>query len=118
MRSGRNETKALRRPISGQSPVSEVRIILANPFETKRNFDAHWGCVGVCDRILAEGKVLAANSLPVEVRSPWGDCGNWRSGSLTQDCDLARRAEPRAIHPPVVSLGSVTFQTKRPVFEA
>ena len=37
--------------------------------------------------------MLAANSLPVEERSPWGDCGNWRSGSFTQDCASARRSE-------------------------
>jgi hypothetical protein len=63
MRSARNETEALQRPISGQSPVSEVRITLANPFETKRNFAAHHCCLGFSDRILAEGKVLESNVL-------------------------------------------------------
>ena len=29
------------------------------------------------ERRLAEGKVLAANSLAVEERSPGGDCGDW-----------------------------------------
>jgi hypothetical protein len=47
----------------GWSPVSEVRITLANPFETKRKFDAHQGCSGFSDRILAEGKVLESNIL-------------------------------------------------------
>ena len=42
---------------------------------------------------MAEGKVLGVNSLGGMKRSPWGDCGNWRSGSFTQDYDSSRRAE-------------------------
>ena len=53
-RFGRNETAGLLRPDSGSSAVSQVRSVLPNPFETKRNFEAYWGCVGVCDMKLAE----------------------------------------------------------------
>ena len=70
MRSGRKETGALQRPNSGWLQVSEVRFAAPNPYETKRNFGAHRGCVGVCEGILAEGEILGANSLPVEERSP------------------------------------------------
>ena len=42
---------------------------------------------------MAEGKLLGANSLPVEERNLWYDCGYWRLGSFTQNYDPARRAE-------------------------
>ena len=90
---GRNETAGLLRPSFGLGKVSEVRSPLANPFETKRNFRAHWGCVGVCTGKVAEGEVLETNTLGGEKRSPWYDCANWRSGLFTQDCTPARRAE-------------------------
>jgi len=60
---GRNETKGLLRPNFGSGAFSEVQSPRRNPFETNRNSDAHSGRLGVCDSKLAEGKVLAANSL-------------------------------------------------------
>ena len=93
IKSAGKETVARQRLNSGCLAVSEVRTTSANPFETKRNFNAHRGCWGVCTGKVAEGKVLGANSLLVEERSPWGDCGNWRSGSFTQDYDPARQSE-------------------------
>jgi len=92
-KSGLNETAGPLRPNLGSGLVSEVRATLPNPFETKRNFDAHRGCVGVWESKLAEGEVLGANSLGGMKRSPWYDCGNWRSGTFTQDCAPSRQAE-------------------------
>ena len=43
--------------------------------------------------LMAEGEVLAANSLRGLKRSPLYSCGNCRSGSFTQDCASSRRAE-------------------------
>ena len=60
---GRNETVGLLRPNFGSGAVSEVRSPLLNPFETKRNFVACQGCVGVCEGKLAEGKGLKPNTL-------------------------------------------------------
>jgi hypothetical protein len=42
---------------------------------------------------MAEGEVLETNSLGGEERSPWYECGNWRSGSFTQDYAPSRQAE-------------------------
>jgi hypothetical protein len=42
---------------------------------------------------MAEGEVLAANSLPVEERILWDDCGYWRLASVTQDYAPPRHSE-------------------------
>ena len=90
---GRNETVGLLRPNFGSGAVSEVRSPLLNPFETKRNFVACQGCVGVCEGKLAEGEVLETNRLSGEKRSSWDDCGNPLSSSTTLDCATSRQAE-------------------------
>jgi len=84
VRSGRKETAARQRPNLGWLRVSEVRFATPNPFETKRNFDAHQGCVGVCDRKLAEGEMLESNALGGEKRSRGGHCGKWLPGRFSQ----------------------------------
>jgi hypothetical protein len=68
-------------------------MVTPNPLEIKRIFCADGDCPRVCNSMLAEGKVLGANSLGGMKRSLWYDCGNWRSGSLTQHCAPARRSE-------------------------
>lgn len=67
MRSGGKETAARQRPNSGCLRVSEVRFATPNPFETKRKFDGHRGCLGVSDLKVAEGENLAANSLSFQL---------------------------------------------------
>ena len=90
---GRNETAGLLRPNFGSGAISAVRSPLPNPFETKRNFNAHRGHVRVSDWKLAEGEVLETNRLSGEKRSSWDDCGNPLSSSTTLDCATSRQAE-------------------------
>lgn len=46
---------------------------------------------------MAEGEVLAPNSLGGEKRSPWGNCGNCHLGSFTKDCASSRLVETVAL---------------------
>lgn len=57
------ETKAILRLEIGSWPVSEVRSLLLNPFEIKRNFGAQIGGWGVRNLIVAEGMGLTSNLL-------------------------------------------------------
>jgi hypothetical protein len=69
-RFGRKETKALQRPKIAASPVSEVRMVTPNSFETTEKSGAVFGPAGVRNRELAEGKALASNPLGGLPRTP------------------------------------------------
>ncbi len=60
---GWKETRGVRRPISGQRPVSESRMTQLNPFETKRKKAPSGTSSRVCDWYVAEEVGLAANVL-------------------------------------------------------
>ena len=63
VKGGWKETRGVRRPISGQRPVSESRMASLNPFEPKRK-KAHAGASSrVREWFVAEGANLAPNSL-------------------------------------------------------
>ena len=111
MRSGRKETGTPQRPNSGWLRVSEVRFAAPNPFETKRNFGAHRGCVGVCEGKLAEGEMLETNRLGGEKRSPWGSCGNRVLERIAQRFDPLRQPETAAL---VSFWGALTLGGQRP----
>lgn len=63
MRFARLETKAAQRPKFGASPVSEVRAVLTNPFETWEKSSAQRAVIRVRYRMMAERRGLASNLL-------------------------------------------------------
>jgi hypothetical protein len=54
---------------------------------------------------MAEGEVLETNRLGGEKRNRWGDCENWPSKGIAQDCALSRQAETLALVSLVWALG-------------
>ena len=63
VKGGRKETWGVRRPISGQRPVSKSRMPSLNPFEPKRKKARAGASSRVHEWFVAEGANLAANSL-------------------------------------------------------
>ena len=63
MKGGWKETQGVQRPISATSPVSESRMALLNPFETKRKKVPSGTSSRVCDVQVAEEVGLATNAL-------------------------------------------------------
>ena len=71
-----------------------------NPFETKRNFDAHWGRWEVCEMILAEGVSLAPNSLGGGLSRRARSCGKSAIKAFARRFAEPRRTETELLESP------------------
>ena len=76
VKGGWKETRGVRRPISGEQPVSESRMASLNPFETKRKKAQAGASSRVCDWFVAEGSRPGSNLLQEFLGTSGGTCAS------------------------------------------
>jgi len=84
-----------------------------NPFETKMNFEAHWGCGGVCEMNLAEGVGLALNSLGGVLSRRARSCAKCAIKASARRFAGSRRTETGLIGNPFGSSRRACVQSNR-----